>query len=62
MEAMVEFLLRLRSVIVASVVIPHLEETVHQIARLVAAVVRGIPFYNVEGLNIKSPRDGLKLK
>ena len=53
---MVEFLLRLRSVIVASVVIPHLEETVHQIARLVAAVlVRGIPFYNVERVKHQEP-------
>ena len=55
MEAMVEFLLRLRSVIIASVVIPHLEETVHQIARLVAAVVRGIPFYNVERVEYQEP-------
>jgi hypothetical protein len=38
-----------RSVIVASVVIPHLEEIVHQIAHLVVAVlVQGVPFYNVE--------------
>src|SRR5205823_5932233 len=44
-----------RSVIVASVVISHLEETVHQIARLVAVVVRGIPFYNVERAEHQEP-------
>src|SRR5947209_9747675 len=32
-----------------------LEETVHQIARLVAAVVRGIPFYNVERAEHQEP-------
>ena len=32
-----------------------LEETVHQIARLVAAVVRGIPFYNVERVEYQEP-------
>src|SRR5947209_19074326 len=32
-----------------------LEETVHQIVRLVAAVVRGIPFYNVERVEHQEP-------
>ena len=32
-----------------------LEETVHQMARLVAAVVRGIPFCNVERVKHQEP-------
>ena len=39
-----------------------LEETVHQIARLVAAVVRGIPFYNVERVERQEPSGWLRIE